>query len=245
MRQTRLCAFLIAPMLLSTLLAIAQVNPVFRVMEQNRRNGTKAILGKKDKKDIKAYTAEMLTDMGYTDSSLAMLKAQGVNLLTLNSQERPWDERTKAALSDCIVIGRVGRIEHPPLEQKGPFQTTAFVDVEKFLRSDYSIPQRRQIQVMIESGPTRIVIPEDTLSLGEHVLLFLSASSLIRYAYHNLPDYYYGQLVNDSTIRFRIIAKHQIASDKVIMQNRERHLPDVLDDIRAVTKCLGRVPNAE
>jgi hypothetical protein len=211
----------------------AQKNVVYKTMQRYKGTDSKSRLMRMG---VDKFMAESLVDLGYDDSTIVKLRTIGVDLPGLSSKEGKLDEKEKGALSDCIVIGTVARIEHP----KGniPYQTIAFVDAEEFLRNDYHV-SKSQIPVMIVSGPTRTMIPEDTLGLGEHVVLFLSARSLIVFAHHNLPAYY-SQLINDSTIGFRILGegKYRIESGKVFRGGYQKSLTQVKDEIKTVLKVL-------
>ena len=121
------------------------------------------------------------------------------------------------------------------LKGKTPYHTIAYVDAEYFLRNDYNVSKYR-IPIMIESGPNYTRVPDDTLGLGNHVLLFLSSSSLINFAHHFLQDYY-NQLINDSTVRFRISG-----GGKYLLKPGEQCPVEWEDEIKQVVKMRPRVP---
>jgi len=183
------------------------------------------------------YQAEALISMGYNDTTVTKLQKVGADLLALYKPAAHWNEKVFASLSDCIIIGTVSHIEHP-FGEKSWFHTVAYVRVEEFLRNDYNLP-KIQIPVLLVSGPTgtgqtEIEIGEDTLGIGEHVLLFLSANELIDIACNNNMRDWYNQLINDSTVKFSIVAKYDIKAGKVISRNRERNLTDIRSDIKKV-----------
>lgn len=222
--------------LLFSFVSKAQINPVYKIMKHRGwvspiENGMKKLTPDQNE-------SNELASMGYTDSIMTNLKKNGVDLLKLQKAPRPWSEKILAALSDCIVIGTVSRIEHPKGMQW--FQTVAYVQVEEYLRNDYNLPIS-QIHVMIVSGPTRTLIGEDTLKIGEHVMLFLSAGSLIRFSSNNNMRNLYNKLINDSTINFKIIAKFDINSGKAIVHRREKRVADIKDDINVVDAIVHHI----
>lgn len=212
-------------------IATAQVNPVYQAMQRNKSTGSE---GRLIKDGLDKLTAEGFAQMGYSDTTIANLRNAGVDLSKLRIKAGRWDEKDRAALSDCIVLGTVKRIEHP----KGNpwFQTVAYVDAEEFLRNDYNI-SRNGIPVMIVSGPTTELVGEDTVEVGEHVLLFLGAAALIRFAQYNLKGYF-TELINDSTIRFKVIGKYRVESGRVLGERMNKSLDEVKGEIRAVMQAV-------
>jgi hypothetical protein len=87
---------------------------------------------------------------------------------------------------------------------------------------------------LIVSAPGHTLVGEDTLGTGEHVLLFLSASSLIDFASYNNMDDLYNKIINDSSIKFGMIAKYDIKSEKITYRNREGNLTKVKENINTV-----------
>ncbi len=222
-----------------TLTCEAQINPVYKIMKL--RGWISPLEKDLGKLTPDQYEKEVLVSMGYNDTTVTKLQKAGVNLLSLHKRSGHWNEKTWAALSDCIIIGTVSRIEHP-FGEKSWFHTVAYVRVEEFLRNDYNLP-KMQIPVLLVSGPTgtgqtAIEIGEDTLGIGEHVLLYLSACSLIRFASNNHMHNLYNQLINDSTIKFSIVAKFNIETGKVISRNRERNLNNVRSEIKTVLTTI-------
>ncbi len=226
--------------------ADAQINPVYQKMLQNGwkypfENGFRKLTPPE-------IDTEFLASMGYNDTTVANLKKLGVDLIERWKKSTVWDEKNRTALSDCIIIGTVSRIEHP-FGEKFWFHTLAYIQVEEFLRNDYHL-QKEQIPVLIASGPTgagetMMQMGEDTLSVGEHVLLFLSASSLITFAANNNMRDLYDYLINDSVVKFKIGAKYDIRDGKISNKARERNLPEVRDEIRTVVTALHRIPTTD
>ena len=207
----------------------AQINIVFKTIKRYKSTGSESRLVRMglDKRE-----AEFLSEIGYDDTTITNLRNIGVDLPGRRYSTR-WDEKVQAALSDCIVVGSVDSIEHP--QGKTPYHTIAYVDAEYFLRNDYNVSKYR-IPIMIESGPNYTRVPDDTLGLGNHVLLFLSSSSLINFAHHFLQDYY-NQLINDSTVRFRISG-----GGKYLLKPGEQCPVEWEDEIKQVVKMRPRVP---
>jgi hypothetical protein len=222
--------------LLSFVSITAQTNPTFQRMLQNGweppfANGFRRLTPAE-------VDSSFLKSMGYNDSTVANCRKNGIDLVGRWKKSVVWDEKTSAAMSDCIVIGKVSRIEHP-FGAKSWFQTVAYVQVEEFLRNDYQLP-KGLIQIMIVSGPTKTLLGEDTLSIGEHVLLFLSASSLITFAANNNITDLYNQLINDSAVKFEILAKYDIRAGKMFSQTRERDSTTVRSEITSVLNLVHR-----
>ena len=220
----------------------AQINPVYQKMMQN---GWRYPFGDGFRKlTASEVDTEFCRSMGYDDTTVANLKKMGVNVMERWKPSVVWDEKAWAALSDCIVIGTVLRIEHP-FARNFWYHTVAYVQVEEFLRNDYGLP-KGQVAVLEVSGPTGQPgesveqIGEDTLSIGEHVLLFLSASSLITFAANNNLHDLYNYLINDSTIRFRMLAKYDIRSGQVFSKRGKRTLSDAENEINKVLKTAHR-----
>jgi hypothetical protein len=218
----------------------AQVNPVYKIMRQ--RGWVPQSSNDKIKLTPDQVNEKFLISMGYNDTIVSHLKKIGVDLLKLNTVRRPWNEKILTAISDCIVIGTVASKEYP-LVKSASFHTIAHIQVEEFLRNDYDLP-KSQVLVMIESGPTGvpgerdILFGEDTLKIGEHILLFLSANGLIQMANYSHMYKLYDQLINDPIIRFKINAKYDMKNEKITGRNGVKNLADVRDDINTVMKII-------
>ncbi len=222
----------------------AQVNPVYKKMKQ--RGWTPLSSNIKTKINPDQLKSEFLISMGYKDTTVSKLQKLGVNLGKLTSLHRPLDEKILTAVSDCIIIGTVTKKEYP-LTKRTWYHTIAHVQVEEFLRNDYNL-SKDQIPILIESGPTAagekdIRVGEDTLEIGEHVLLFLDANGLIRLANNNHMSNLYDELVNDSSIKFRILAKYDLKSGKASRREEVKNLVDVRDKINIILTALNnRIP---
>jgi len=240
-RNWFLIVYLLPLMLVPSVLA--QVNPVYQRMIQNGwkypfENGFR-------KPTPPELDSESCKTMGYTDSTVANLKEMGVDLLE-RWKIRPWDEKMWTALSDCIVIGTVSKIEHPswPIPW---YHTVAYVQVEEFLRNDYGLP-KAQVAVLEVSGPTgrpgeRVTrIGEDTLNIGEHVLLFLSGSGLITTAALNSQQNLYNYLINDSNVWFEMLARYDIQSDQLLSKREKQilSLSQMRNEIGRVLSVIHR-----
>ncbi|MFZ1080625.1 MAG: hypothetical protein WAO19_01720 [Candidatus Kryptoniota bacterium] len=229
MSKTHLACLL---MLLIISSAGAQTNPVYHRMVQN---GWKYPFEKGFRKlTPHEVDAEFNSSMGYDSATVANLKKIDVDT-----------EEKAAALSDCIVIGTVSKIEHPSWPRPW-YHTVAYVQVDEFLRNDYGLP-KGEVAVLEVSGPTgrphevMEQIGEDTLSAGEHVLLFLSASGLITFAADNNMRDLYNYLINDSTVSFQKLAKYDIESGQVLSKNKPLStLFSLQDEIDTVLKVVHR-----
>jgi hypothetical protein len=217
----------------------AQYNPVYIQLQKNRK------MISKGRREIKPGLAivEYYVDMGYDDSTLARLKIAGVDV-EANLFKRDLNEKEKAVRSDCIIIGTVVMLEHPSATPEGttrPFYgAAAYVNVEEFLRNDYHV-SKGVIPVLIESN----VVGAITLKPGEHVLLFLSAWSVItNFEYNTSPDYY-AKMIRDTTIRFEIVGyegKYLITSNKVNCNadKESKNLIDVKKDIKTIVGAIKK-----
>jgi hypothetical protein len=211
-----------------------------RVYQKIHRQALSGAADRIEKMGAGKYAADFLSDLGYTDTTINDLRKNGVDLLRLPTRNL-WGVEIQAALSDCIVIGTVSRITHP--EDESWFQTVAYVKVERFLKNNYSLVDK-EIPIMIVSGPTRTLIGEDTLGQWEHVLLFLSASSLIRSASYNMPDLY-NRLVRDSTVRFEIKGKYVVGSGKITTVGGKMSIPEVEEAVAKIDKIARHYPSTE
>ena len=218
----------------------AQINPVYKIMKQR---GWYAPVGAfQGKLTFAQMDTELLSSMGYNDTAVANLKKIGVDLLGLHGGQK-WTDKVFAALSDCIIIGTVTRLEYP-FKENSWFHTTAYVQVEEYLKNDYNLPET-QIPVLIKSGPTGtgsyiMANGEDTLAIGEHVLLYLSATGLIVFASENHMNELYNYLVNDSKIQFEKIDMFDIIDEKAFSHRTVRNMEDLRQDIKDVLKAVNR-----
>ena len=219
----------------------AQINPVYKIMKQR---GWYAPVGAfQGKLTFAQMDTELLSSMGYNDTAAANLKKIGVDLFGFHTGRQHWTDKAFAALSDCIIIGMVTRIEHP-FKEKSWFHTIAYVQVEEYLRNDYNLP-KTQIPVLIMSGQAgkglyAIANEEDTLTIGEQVLLYLSATGLIVFASENHMNELYNYLVNDSKIQFEKIAMFDIIDEKAFSHRTVRNMEDLRQDIKDVLKAVNR-----
>ncbi len=222
--------------------ATAQVNPVYQRMLKNGwkypfENGFRKLTPPE-------VDSEFCRSMGYDDSTVANLKRIGVDVAGRWKRHVVWDKKAWAALSDCIVVGTVSKVEHP-FPRSFWFHTVAYVQVDQFLRNDYGLP-KEEVPVLEISGPTGRpgeqidLIGEDTLRIGEHVLLFLSASSLILFAADNNMHDLYNYLINDSTISFQMLAKYDIKSGEVLTNTKKESLRTVTDSISSIVNVINR-----
>jgi hypothetical protein len=223
-------AFVLIFLIFSTI--EAQTNPVYKIMKQRGWIPYKG----NDKAELIAHAIkEVPISLGYNDTIVSNLQKIGVDLLKPNVA-RPWDEKYLTAISDCIVIGTVVRKEYC-LEVRSWFHTIVYIQVGEYLRNDYNLPLT-QIPVMIQSGPNNFIVGEDTLKIGEHVLLFLDANGLIRMANNNRLDNLYNKVVNDSTIWFKIVRKYELENGKAIIRDKSKDLDEIRDNINAVLSVI-------
>lgn len=220
----------------------AQVNPVYKRMVQNGwsypfRNGFRKLTPPE-------IDSQFCKSMGYNDSSVSNLHKVGVEVVGRWKGHVEWNKKAWAALSDCIVIGTVTKIEHP-FPRHFWFHTVAYVQVDDFLRNDYGLP-KGQLAILEVSGPTgkpgeRVnLLGEKTLNVGQHDLLFLSASSLILFAADNNMHDLYKYLINDSTIKFQLLAKYNVESNEIISKGRKQTLNSLMDSIQSVLDAIHR-----
>ena len=220
--------------------AEGQINPVYKVMIE--RGWIPILSNEKRVLTHEQMDKEYLSSMGYNDTIISNLKKIGVDFTLLRTMYGHLNEKIFAALSDCIVIGTVKRKEYPMVED-AYFHTIAYVQIDEFLRNDYN-RSKTQIPVMIASGPLtseirRIREGEDTLRIGENVLLFLSAHGLIMFAYNSQKDKLYDEIINDPIIRFKIKAKFGLKDGKLIGRDGVKDLVKVKNDINTVLKAIN------
>ena len=218
----------------------AQVNPVYKKMVQNGwrypfRNGFRILTPTE-------LDSEFVKSMGYSESTVANLKKSGIRIVGRWKKRSPWNSELWTALSDCIVIGTVSRIEHPAWSRP-LYLSIVYVKVDSFLRNDYGFSMS-QVEVMQRAGPTgtgliAIEPHEPHWSVGQRVLLFLSASQLITFAANNDTQKLYGQLVNSTKVRFQLIAELGIQSGKVEANGVQRSLTQVIGETDSIMNLIG------
>lgn len=224
---------------LFSLLSEAQVNKAYKTMLNNKNSKSEEGLMKMG---ADKYLASALASYGYNDTTIIRLRGIGVDLLNIK-YHLPWNVKIWTALSDCIIIGTVSKIEHP-FKENFWYHTLVFVKVEKFLRNDYNLPIGEipilQVSGWTDSGKKYTKYGEDTLGIGEHVLLFLSASAVFEFAKNNHLNDLYNQLVNDKNIKFRVEAKYLIENGNVVRKDRVRSIAEVTNDIDTVLNVINR-----
>ena len=189
------------------------------------------------------YQAEWCTYMGYSDTTAEALALVGVDLVKAISSPELRNNKDKAALADCIVIGNVVRIEHDSSEV--PYHTIAYLKVDKFLRNDFNVNEK-EIPILIKSGPAKgglrlEVQGEKKLDKNERVLLFLSATSLIFNSYYKSPAYY-KKIIDQRNISFLISYKYLIDGVRVTDNGKTFELNKMMSEIEYVTRALTRSP---
>lgn len=239
------CIKKILPVILLTVLTVsiveAQVNPVYKIMRQ--RGWTPLTKNNQTKLTGAQMRKNTLISMGYNDSTISNLKKIGVDLLNPKTRYYLGNIKALTASSDCIIIGTVVRKKYP-LTENIFFHTIAYVQVEEFLKNDYKLSPD-QIPLMIRSGPMyngnkMVQEGEDTLRIGEHVLLFLSANLLILNANNNKMYDLFNQLINDPIVRFEIFRKYNLKDRKIIGRSGVKSLSDVKEDINKVIKVIRK-----
>lgn len=216
-----------------------QNNPVYKKMQNSKISAYK---GRLQKMGFNIYQSELLSSLGYDDTTITNLKKNyNIDLLKAVKTAGPRNLNTLALTSDCIVIGTVKKVE--PTGWDSWFQTTAYVQVDEYLLNDYKLP-KNQIPIEISSTPTRRVIGEETLKVGEHVLLFLNASSLINFAFDNHEINFYNKLVNDSTVRFELLGKYNIGTNNMAIRHKNNdklNLSEIREKINSVLVKAYRI----
>lgn len=217
-------------------------NPIYKsILEASRDLEAQKSL---EKIGIKGDVNEWFAGMNYSDKTINDLKKSGIDIIEALRNFYGRDEKAKAALSDCIVIGYVSSIEYD--SGKVPYHTIAHIAVEKYIRNDYHLKER-EILVMLESGPVGKgswgrASHEDSFVKDERVLLFLSASGFLIDNKYNSPEYL-TSLLNENVVRFKMLGsstgKYQIMGDDIICHQIIKGLKETLHEIEEVTKTLN------
>ena len=220
--------------------ARAQVNPVYKRMVQNGwsypfKNGFRILTPTE-------LDSEFVKSMGYSESTVANLEKSGIRIVGRWKKRGPWNSKLWTTLSDCIVIGTVSRIEHPAWSRP-LYLSIVYVKVDSFLRNDYGFSMSH-VEVMQRAGPTgtgliAIDRHEPHWSVGQRVLLFLSASQLITFAANNDMKKLYGQLVNSPKVRFQLIAELGIKSGKVEVNGAQKSLTQAIGETDSIMNIIG------
>ncbi len=222
----------------------AQVNPVYKRMVQNGwSNPFDKGFSKLTPTEI---DSEFVNSMGYSAATVSRLKKAGIRVVGRWKKRGPWDSKLWTALSDCIVIGTVAKIAFPTWVR--PFyHSIVYVEVDSFLRNDYGLA-KGQVAVLQVSGPSStgliaIAPNEPRWTVGERVLLYLSASQLITFAANNDMPKLYNRLINSPKVRFQLIDSEDIKSNGVVMNRKEKNLDEVVSEADSVMKIIGhRMP---
>ncbi|MBI1804142.1 MAG: hypothetical protein HYR77_06720 [Ignavibacteria bacterium] len=224
-------------------LCYGQKNPAYKQIQAYTRQPEKL-----QKLGMNQYQAEWCTYMGYSDTTVKEFVKGGVDLVKAISRPELRDEKDKAALADCIVIGVVMKIDHDSSEV--PYHTIAYIKVDRFLRNDFNV-NKKEIPVLIRSGPVKgglrlEAMHEEKLEKGEHVLLFLSATSLLFDAYYSSHSSlaYYKKVIDQSDISFLMSYKYLIDANRAIngKTGKAKELNEIIDEIEYVTRLLRRPP---
>jgi len=214
----------------------AQVNKAYQTMQNYKNSKSEEGLMKMG---LNKYQAKFLSSLGYSDTTVTNLKKNdNIDLLKAVQTAGPKDLNILTLTSDCIVIGIVKKVEQTGWD--GWYQTTAYVQVDEYLLNDYGLHEN-QIPVEIASTPTRRLIGEETLEVGEHVLLFLNASSLINFASNNHKINLYNKLINDSTVRFRLLGKYNIESNNLAVRHKNNDSLNLLAIREKINSVLTKV----
>ncbi len=200
-----------------------------------------------EKVGIPRGVVDWVAALGYTDSTILLLKNNGIDLVK-NMRHGVRDDITKTIFSDCIVVGTVSSVDFD--SSRNPYHSIAHVEVEKYLRNDYRLADR-DVLVGWMSGPLghdrfSTTHDEDQLSTGEHVVLFLSAAGLLMDAKWNDVNWYENLLMRERPL-FKIEGmlggKYLLKSDGTASAcGSERDLNDIVQDVHRVTDLLGRTP---
>ncbi len=214
--------------------ARAQVNPVYKRMVRNGWNYSSI-------KSHPRFTATELNSdylriLGYTNATIAHLEKAGIDIKNIY-KNRIFNKKIWTVLSDCIVVGTVSKITYFP-RGRPLYDGLASVRVDTFLENSYDLP-KGNISVLQGSGPigphlVSTVYGMPSLSPGEHVILFLTASGLVFDAAVNNNTRLYKKLTNSPKIYFKILAKYDVQSGKVVSNKRKENLANVTDTIQSV-----------
>lgn len=220
--------------------ADAQINPVYKKMIE--RGWIPFSEDDKTEMSHEQLDKEFLIIMGYNDSTVYNLKKAEIDFSLLHKQNGNSNVKLMTLFSDCIVIGKVERKEYP-LHEDDFFHTIAYIKVEEFLKNDYELKDSL-IRVGIMSGPTvsNLILEvdgEDTLKVGETVLLILSANAVINEAKINKRIRQYNRLINNPAIQFRTFLKFELKDEKAIRENNIiKTLASIRQDINSVLEVI-------
>ncbi len=197
---------------------------------------------------IPGEAAELIAALGYTDSSIILLKANGVDLVQ-GMRHRPRAERIKTVLSDCIIIGLVKSVEED--SSKTLYHSIAHVQVTRYLRNDYNLPAG-EVLVGFGSGPVGhgryvAVSDEDELAPGETALLFLSAAGLLIDTKYSPYSSFHRKLLTSQRVLLKIQGttggKYPLQGNPPNVVGGQRSLDEIISDIEYVTRILNKTPS--
>lgn len=223
--------------------ARAQVNPVYQKMLINGWRYPSDSARDYARMTPQEIRSQNFRNLGYDDTTLAHLKRAGLDISKL-LRNRIFNKKLWTALSDCIVIGTVSKITYPSWPRPW-YHTVVYIHVEKFLRNDYGLPEG-DIAALEESGPSgrpHIMVSrigEHMLSVGEHVVLFLSARGLIAFAADNNLRSLYNELIAKSEVYFEILARYDIKTGMVFSRTKKESLQTVTDSVNSVLDVINR-----
>ena len=212
----------------------AQVNPVYKRMVRN--GWSYSSIKSHPRFTATELNSDYLKSLGYTQATIAHLEKAGIDIKNIY-KNRIFNKKIWTVLSDCIVIGTVSKITYFPWGRP-LFDGLARVRVDTFLENSYGLA-KGNINVLQGSGPigphlVSTVYGMPSLTTGEHVILFLTASGLVFDAAVNNNTRLYKKLTNSPKIYFKILAKYDVHSGKVVSNKQKENLGNVTDTIQSV-----------
>ena len=202
-----------------------------------------------EKAGIARDIAEWFATLGYTDKTIRDLLSSGIDIKKSMGDFYGRDEKIKTVLSDCIIIGTVSSIEHDSSEASR-YHTIVHVAVKEYLRNDYRL-KNKDLSIFVESGPmvggiVEIYSHDVAFSIGERVLLFLDATSLMLSSRYNSPDYFQS-LISSKSIQFRVAGleggKYLLSNGNAVCLGESKSLAEIRQSIESTMRILQKTKN--
>jgi len=192
-----------------------------------------------------AAEQEIIKKFGLTEELLTKLKQKGVDVRTSLRGYKYWDEKVRAALSDCVIRGRVDSIIKMPASKTDPFRSKARISVTEVLKGENK--DLKTVEILLESGPLSksgnesiIVFPEPRFRVGEEVLLFMHYPEKDSYLTTVYRSYFqrHGLHLQSNVFVVDELSKFTIKDNSVFYYGIDKPISRVVEDVKEIDSLL-------
>jgi hypothetical protein len=190
---------------------------------------------------------ERIKTFGLTEETLAKLKQKGVDVRYSLLARTNLDERVRAALSDCVIIGVVESIIKMPAPKENPFHSKVRIIVTEVLKGGDK--DLKTVEILLESGPLSDsdnlsikVLTDPEFRAGEEVLLFMHYpekdsyfTTVYRIYFQNhQPHLQRNVFVVDQSSKFTV------TDNRVWYHGIDKSISSVVDGVKEVDSLLKK-----